>query len=593
MSLRTSCDLRFVVAGVIALTGLIVTALACRPAAAAAENPAAVQNPSAAKPSGKAGESAELTYHGPGGLVFRVTAAGLSEIRLGDRIVARGDWSSFNADFWFKEFMEGKHEDADRTIEKSIEVLSPRRARVRHVKKDTVCTTDYTFDGEDVLISARVQNNDPDNPINAVGFQGLEIRFQRAPSGLMIPNVRGEAQYRGVKVCYPGMQAPGIGGSYAVDDSFGVGLSPWKTGWDRTLVMLDYVDYSQQEKRPQRQLIYVVVAPVPARGSRTFDLKLRVSPNRDWKHLLEPYREHFRQTFGPVRYKADYRWIAMDCINGGVSPGNPYGYMDNWLGRRFDRPEGIREFCDKVIPALKENGGQGVIIWAPSGGEPRGALYRPDFDVLPPVVEANWATLAKRFHEAGLKLGVSTSPALLAVRQDWKTDMMISSNADDPGHREMILRRFQNMVKKGCTLFYLDCVGYDLEHVKMMRFLRENLGPDVLTFSEYQCDAMLVYSGGFSETNFLGGTPGGTPRYQFGPGPQKWEIYQWLVPGAQITSRTLHTTEGKIPQGFESVGEFQYRNRLTPLLDTGALWQGGEFGKTQSRYLDASGGWKK
>ena len=82
-------------------------------------------------------------------------------------------------------------------------------------------------------------------------------------------------------------------------------------------LLWDYSDWNpdKREKLPQRRLIYFVVNEVPARGSRTFDLKLRVSPNQDWKHLLTPYREHFQQTFGPVRYKADYRWIATDYLN--------------------------------------------------------------------------------------------------------------------------------------------------------------------------------------------------------------------------------------------------------------------------------------
>lgn len=77
---------------------------------------------------------------------------------------------------------------------------------------------------------------------------------------------------------------------------------------------------------------------------------------------------------------------------------------------------------------------------------------------------------------------------------------MISVNADDAGHRAMLLKRFQNMPRKGCTLFYLDSFGSDLEHVKLMRTLREKIGPEVLTFAEHQCDAILAYSGGYSET---------------------------------------------------------------------------------------------
>jgi hypothetical protein len=42
----------------------------------------------------------------------------------------------------------------------------------------------------------------------------------------------------------------------------------------------------------------------------------------------------------------------------------------------------------------------------------------------------------------------------MAVKRDWKGDQIINLNPDDPGHREMLWRRFDHMVKKGCTLFY-------------------------------------------------------------------------------------------------------------------------------------------
>ena len=136
---------------------------------------------------------------------------------------------------------------------------------------------------------------------------------------------------------------------------------------------------------------------MPARGARTFDLRLRVSPNRDWQHLLAPYREHFRATFGPVRYDADYRWIASDYMNHSqqaISPTNPYGFHGGH--RRFDLREGVEAFCQTLIPALKSAGGQGVILWGQGGDDPAGRMYRPDFDILPPEVERNWPILARQ-----------------------------------------------------------------------------------------------------------------------------------------------------------------------------------------------------
>jgi hypothetical protein len=534
-----------------------------------------------------------LTYRSPQGITFQVTAAGLSQINAGGHLLARGGWSVFNAEPWFSSAGTARV-DAGEARERSFTVLGEKRARVRHVKKDVVCTTDYTFDGEDLLISSRVENNHAEEPMNVVGFSGLEFCFSRPPTGLMMTQHISYFQAHGVGLCHPSFWSK-IGGSYAVDERIGVGLSPWKTGWNRTLLLWDYADWNpgKRESLPQRRLIYFVVAPVPARGSRTFDLRLRVSPDRDWRHLLEPYREHFQQTFGRVQYKADHRWIATDYLNHSqqaVSPSNPYGFHGG--GRRFDRPEGIQSFCDQVIPALKEAGGQGAIVWGQGGDDPRGGMYRPDFDVLPPEVEAHWRILAARFHQAGLKLGVCTRPADMAVRQDWRSDEIISINADDPGHRAMLLRRFQNMIQKGCTLFYLDSFGADLEHVKLMRFLRKNLGPDVLTFAEHQCDAIMPYSGGYSETSFYAAKPGQGPQYRIWSGLENWEIYRWLAPGSQFASR-LYQIESRIPDDFEPVDGFFFRNQVTPLVPVGDFRRLSAIKAAWPRYLDPAGNWKQ
>jgi hypothetical protein len=44
----------------------------------------------------------------------------------------------------------------------------------------------------------------------------------------------------------------------------------------------------------------------------------------------------------------------------------------------------------------------------------------------------------------------------------WEADQISDLNPNDPGHREMLWRRFHNMRKKGCTLFYLDSFGDNL-----------------------------------------------------------------------------------------------------------------------------------
>ncbi len=538
-------------------------------------------------------DASGFTHRTPGGVVYRVTADGLSSIRLGERLVAGGSWSVFNAEGWFKDAGSGKV-DTTKLARKGVSRLPGGRARVVHHRGHVVCTADYAFDGEDLLVSARVENRHPSEPMNVAGFRGLTFHFTRPPEGLMYVQHVSYFQAHGLGLCHPGHWAK-IGGSYATDEAVGVGTSPANTGLCRTLTLWDYADWraGRRENVPRRKLLYFVAAPVPPRGARTFDFRLRVSPNRDWKHLLGPYREHFRRTFGPVRYRADHRWIATDYLNRNqesISPANPYGFHGGF--RRIDTPAGVEAFCAEVIPAVKRHGGQGIIVWGQGGDDPRRAMYRPDFDVLPPEVEANWPRLAKRFADAGLKLGVCTRPRHLAVRKDWKRDRIIDINPDDPGHRRMLSERFERMRKLGCTLFYLDSFGGSFEDVRLMRFLREKLGPDVLTFAEHQCDAILPSSGGYSETTFsLGRKDGKGPHYRLWSGVRNWEIYQFLAPGCQMASR-LYQGGRDVPEAFEGPDAFFFRNRISPLLPVSGFTRLPAVHAAQGRYLAPDGNWK-
>lgn len=533
-----------------------------------------------------------LVYKAPGDIVFEVTADGLSAIRAGDQQLADGGWSVFNAEYWFKDSGKGAVNTKDRA-EQSIEVLGPRHARVCHIKGDVVCTSDYTFEGEDVLISSRIENNHGDAPMGVVGFRGLTFHFDRVPDGLMTVQHISYFQHHGIELCHPGYWAK-FGGSYATDDTAGIGTSPSRTGLMRTLTLWDYESWAmdKREKSPKRRLLYFAVAPVPPRGSRTFDFCLRISRNREWQHLLAPYREHFRSTFGPVRYKADYRWIASDYVNKSqqaISPTNPYGFHGG--ARRIDTAEGVAKFCDSVLPVVQEYNGQGVILWGQGGDDPRGAMYRPDFDVLPPEVEENWSTLAERFGKAKVKLGVCTRPRHLAIRRDWRWDGIIDINPDDSRHRDMLWKRFENMMKKGCTLFYLDSFGASFEDVKLMQFLREKMGPDILTFAEHQCDAILPYSGGYSETTFVGAKDDAGPYYRVWSRVRNWEIFQYLCPESQLISR-LYRIQGEIPEGFEPVDQFYFRNRITPLLPVSDFRRANQLGTIQRQFVDAAARWK-
>ena len=508
----------------------------------------------------------DFVYRSPQGVAFTVSADGLSSIRFQNREIASGEWKLFRGDDWFKEYKDGpKIKLAEG--EKTLSVINEHQARVRRAMGAVVCTTDYIFEGEDVTISSRLENNDPEIALNIPAFGGLTFNFDSAPQGVMNNQYISYFQAHGTKLCHPGDWSK-IGGSYAIDKAIGVGVSPWKTGWTRTLILWDYTSWEQnaRDKIPARRLLYFWVNPVPPRGALTCDMKLRVSPNRDWKHLLEPYKTHFQNTFGAVQYQRDARWIATDYLNhsqGAISATNPYGFQGGH--RRIDLPEGATAFGDLLIPALQNNGGQGVIVWGQGGDDPRGVMYRPDFDVLPPEVEKNWPLIAARLKDANLKLGVTTRPRDVAIRRDWKNDATIDINPDDATHLAMITRRFETMQKMGCTLFYLDSFGSDLQDVKLMKHLREKLGPEVLTFTEHQCDAILPFSGAYSETT-LHVPKEGKPSYDLWSGLQNWEIYQFLVPGAQMAARLYQVEGGKIPDGTQSSASWFFEHNITPLL---------------------------
>jgi hypothetical protein len=508
-------------------------------------------------------------YHSPAGLTFHVTEAGLSSIEIGGRQIESGGWSAFNAENWFKD--EGSQEvKSEPSGERSVEKVNNNTARVRQAAGDLNCQFDYVFDGEDVLISSRVENNNLSSAMNIVGFSGLKFLFDSLPTGLMPVQHSSYFKANGLGMCHPGVWQP-IGGTYATDHSIGVGTSPWGGGLVRTLTLWDYTDWNvgKRDALPDREIKYFVVSPVPPGGAATFQFSLIISQNRDWKHLLENYRQYFTKTYGSVQYKTDPRFIATDYLNGGPGANtrqNPNGFRTP--DRRIDNLIGAQTFCDRTIGPLKQANGQGIILWGLAGEEPRGAMYRPDFDVMPPDVDYNFAIVARRYKASGLKLGIATRPRDVVTRLDWKTDTVVAINARDPGSREMLWKRFSNMIDRGCTLFYLDSFGDGFDDIELMQYLRQKLGPDVLTFAEHQTDALMPFTGGYSETTFTAGKDGKPGSYRLWSDAQNWEIYQWLCPGSQMAARMFEYKDGTPGSQDVAPDDWYFAHGITPLIPT-------------------------
>jgi hypothetical protein len=141
------------------------------------------------------------------------------------------------------------------------------------------------------------------------------------------------------------------------------------------------------------------------------------------------------------------------------------------------------------------------------------------------------------------------------------------------------------VIDQGFTAFYLDTFGNTLDDVKIMRFLREKLGPDIQTFAEHDCDVILLDTGLYENVRF----DKRTRRYRVS-GPS--EIYRWLVPDIATTT-AVRVPDRELPEGFESPRAHLFRRRSTPLLaDYLVAKHAPEVRALVDKHLDADWQWK-
>ncbi len=543
----------------------------------------------------------------PAGVAFTVTADGLSRIAHAGRVLAQGGWYAWNAGpEWFAIGEAGLLDLPPHTCrkagasvrEKTLQPMGAGAVRVRHVMDDAVATFEYAFAGEDVVIRSRIENNHPARTRSLPAFGGLRFSFAREPDGILPVWHASYLRATGLGAFHPS-HLNRIGGSYATDGAVGVGVSPRYRELQRSLLFWDWDAWNpdKPERRANRWLCYLRPEPIPPGGALTFEMALRVSPNTDWRHLLTPYKTLFRATYSDPRYRRDFRSVAVAHLNRNresIGPNNPYGFHGGF--RRLDLPEQVAALCDLVIPGLKTANGHGLILWGHGGQEPRGQMYRADFDVLPPAVATNWPALAARFREAGLGLGVTTRPRHIHLRQDWESDLTVDINAGDPRHLEMLWQRFRNMIDRGCTLFYLDSFGSSFDDVTIMRFLRERMGPGIQTYAEHACDVMAVYSAFYSETDFWAkGSSDGVSEDQWRPriGLDFLKVVNWLTGPVPVISRA-YDIHGVKPEDFESSPVFFYRHGLSPMIHDSELGLRAEwYRQQQTPYVHDDGSLKE
>ncbi len=532
-----------------------------------------------------------FTYKSKEGVEYVLTADGISSIKVKGKEVAKGGFF-LRHDFGQLFQSAATKVKIEPVGRKELKRLSDTEAEVRNSQGEASVTYRFAFSGEDVQIRARVDNANPSEEICMVGFQGPRFEFAQEPKGRLFSHDRSyinHPPHGGLKAfSHPGYWNR-MGGAWLAGADYGFGLSPLDTGLSRTLFIGD--NYSPELRKDgdvwRQGFVYIVPTPVPANGARGYAMTLRVSPNTDRWHLLDPYKIHFTKSFGECHYKADQRIFVQ--FGGGDDyhsmPDNPYGF--NGPGRRVDLPDGAKYFCDWLIPGLKAADAQGFMAWAIQGWEARGAMYRTDFHIFPPAIAANLPYIKERFEAAGLRMGLCTRPGEFTVRYDQRSDTTIRINADDEWQLELLWRQYQKAIEMGFTAFYLDTFGNTPEDVRIMRYLRERMGPDIQTFVEHQCDVMMLYSGAYKEIGY------DKKSGKYSADEENWEYFRWLVPGVQCIVAN-RVDDKDLPPGTEKPFEYMFRNHMSPMPMEYLI--GGlapELKALTEKYINDDGQWRK
>jgi hypothetical protein len=391
-----------------------------------------------------------------------------------------------------------------------------------------------------------------------------------------------------------------IGGSCGIGDGFGVGATPHDAGVHPVAICWDW-DWKKREADPQRTPTLYVNDPIPPRAARTYSVTFRFSPKPDWKHLLDPYRRHLYSVVGD---KLLYdRFSHLPLIAGFVSGAeshrsvtNPYAYHPD---RRLDSINGITNYNARLAPHMRALPAQGLIVWGQGGRNPRGAMYRPDFDIVPAEVGPNLARFAGMLKEQGMRFGVAARPGQYVTPLDAYTDTVGAINPQQPGELEVLTKRFKNMMALGANLFYLDSFGASLDDVAIMRYVRPRIGPSVQTFVEHSSDVIIPFSGLLPI--LVGDVAKGTAEIAFAGSfwlkppdmPTIPEVMRYIFPDAAIVC-LIQVQGADTEERKRKVIEYCLENRMTPMIPDDWLDADTVQWMTPllARYMTQQGQWK-
>lgn len=185
--------------------------------------------------------------------------------------------------------------------------------------------------------------------------------------------------------------------------------------------------------------------------SRRYVVSVRIADDEArWIDTLAPYRDSFRERYGPVRYTRDPRPVnaVTAAVRGRQSPDNPYGFTRDNL-----RPDkhGWRPWADLLI-ARRESGWERIMVWSASGVATRGRDKAHTFRFVSAWFDGPRTSDApeqfKRVADAGVDLGFWWGRSAQVV-DDWTDEDAQDLDPDNPTHVARAFRELDLAVHAG------------------------------------------------------------------------------------------------------------------------------------------------
>jgi hypothetical protein len=424
----------------------------------------------------------------------------------------------------------------------------PGHATIHEQRAAATADYDLQMAGEDLRILAHVRNADRTHALKPLSFGGLTFHFNPAagvPQGHLFAWDSTYLVAEGISLFHPGRRSP-VGCWWAADYRFGFSAFS-ESEFDRAdLVAADWGNHENTlpvECRPN----FYTDRSLPPGGSVDVTLTFRVTADRSLPHLLGAYKTLYDRRFPLPMYTPDPRPVGMFAFadQQHVSRSNPLGYHADCY--RFDTPFGTSDYLQRFLPPLVQRGFIGTIFWSPGGYDP--PMYPPDFDVWPKSVQANLPKLVQGFHDQRLRIGLCARPGDGVLRPAGAPPTVYRLSADDPEQMRVMLDRFRHARSVGFDMFYLDSIGgLGVNDVRILRKVRDAVGPEVLLYSEDATDVSLPYADRYCEWI------GDGVRWDGGP---LYAALRILRPTA--TWLCISRTAEVVPPAFAQLG-------LTPLV---------------------------